>query len=160
MRRILLVLATAAPIGLGPIGSAGEAKAASEAECAIWICLPGGFPGGCEAAYSAMVSRIKSLRPPLPPFKSCSVEATSEGMTFNWGMAAYVPQRRICARSSYASDSEYCTEWTDLPEAYVKGTSCRITSDGERQPDGCVATYRYGDVFSRGELMGETYYWR
>lgn len=159
MRRILLVLATAAPISIGPVGSIGEARAASEAECAIWICLPGGFPGGCEEAYSAMVARVERLRPPLPPFKACSVEATSEGMTFKWGMAAYVPQRRICVQGN-TSDSQYCTEWADLPETYVKGTSCHMTSDGFRQPAGCVATYRYGDVFSRGELMGKTYYWR
>lgn len=26
------------------------ANAASQAECSIWLCLPGGFPAGCGAA--------------------------------------------------------------------------------------------------------------
>lgn len=160
MRRFLLVLAMAAPIGMGAVGTPGKARAASDAECAIWICLPGGFPGGCESAHSAMIARIKNLRPPLPPFSACSVDATSDGMTFNWGMAAYLPERRVCSQSYYNSDSEQCTEWTNLPETYVKGTACHTTPDGDRQPAGCVATYRYGDVFSHGELMGQTYYWR
>lgn len=160
MRRILLVLAMAAPIGMGPVGTPGEARAASDAECAIWICLPGGFPGGCEAAHSAMIARVKSLRPPLPPFKACSVEASSDDMTFKWGMAAYVPQRQVCTRSYFRSDSQYCAEWKEMPATYVKGTSCQMTSDGDRHPAGCVATYRYGDVFSHGVLMGQTYYWR
>lgn len=47
------------------------AYAASEAECAIWICLPGGFPSGCAAAYSAFKNRIKYARPPLPDLASC-----------------------------------------------------------------------------------------
>lgn len=160
MRRNLLVLVTAVTIGFAPVGSTGEARAASESECAIWLCLPGGFPGGCEAAYSAMIARIKSLRPPLPQFTACSVEASSNGMSFDWGMAAYVPQRRVCTRSYYSFDTEQCAEWTDLPETYVKGTACHMTPDGDRQPAGCVATYRYGDVFSHGVLMGQTYYWR
>ncbi|MCO5164595.1 MAG: hypothetical protein M9939_26255 [Mesorhizobium sp.] len=160
MRMILPVLALAAAIIFGPVGSTREAKAASEAECAIWICLPGGFPGGCEAAHSAMIARIKSLRPPLPPFKECSVEAASNSMTFNWGMAAYLPERRVCTRSYQSAHSQPCAEWTTMPETYVKGTSCLSTSDGERQPAGCVATYRYGDVFSDGVPIGDTYYWR
>lgn len=159
MRRNYLLSAFVMPMSLG-LASPEAAIAASEAECAIWICLPGGFPGGCEAAHSAMISRVKSLRPPLPPFEACSVEASSDGMTFKWGMAAYVPKRRVCARSYYGSDSQHCAEWADLPETYVKGTLCHMTSEGDRQPAGCVATYRYGDVFSHGELMGKTYYWR
>ena len=27
-------------------------------ECAAWLCVPGGFPSGCEAAYSAFIGRI------------------------------------------------------------------------------------------------------
>ncbi len=49
-----------------------SAYAASQDECAIWLCLPGGFPQGCSAAHSAMVKRIKSRKPPLPAFGACS----------------------------------------------------------------------------------------
>ena len=31
--------------------------AASQDECAIWLCLPGGFPEGCGGAYSAFKCR-------------------------------------------------------------------------------------------------------
>ena len=32
---------------------------ASQDACAIWICLPGGFPSGCSGAYSEFKKRIK-----------------------------------------------------------------------------------------------------
>ena len=46
--------------------------AASQDECAIWLCLPGGFPQGCGAAHSAMIKRLKKSKAPLPSFGSCS----------------------------------------------------------------------------------------
>ena len=48
------------------------AYAASQDECAIWLCMPGGFPQGCGAAHSAMIKRLKKRKPPLPSFGSCS----------------------------------------------------------------------------------------
>lgn len=50
-----------------------SSKAASQDECAIWLCLPGGFPQGCGSAYSAYIRRIRNLQPPLPPFAACVV---------------------------------------------------------------------------------------
>ena len=41
-------------------GTGKPAFAASQDECAIWLCLPGGFPQGCGAAHSAMIKRIKN----------------------------------------------------------------------------------------------------
>ncbi len=60
--------------------------AASQNECAIWLCLPGGFPGGCEAAHAAFIKRITHKpkpKPPLPAFGSCT--ADQEDIAFNWG---------------------------------------------------------------------------
>lgn len=48
------------------------AKASSQDACAIWICLPGGFPSRCSAAYSEFKSRIKHGKPPLPDLASCT----------------------------------------------------------------------------------------
>lgn len=48
------------------------AKASSQDACAIWICLPGGFPSGCSEAYSEFKSRIKHGKPPLPDLASCT----------------------------------------------------------------------------------------
>lgn len=55
-----------------------QAKAESEADCAIWICLPGGFPSGCEAAYRAYKDRIKHDRAPLPKLSSCTTGPNGE----------------------------------------------------------------------------------
>lgn len=49
------------------------AHAESEAACAIWLCLPAGFPSGCSAAHSEFRHRIKKGKPPLPAFSSCAV---------------------------------------------------------------------------------------
>lgn len=48
------------------------ATASSQNACAIWICLPGGFPSGCSGAYSEFKNRIKKGRAPLPNLSSCT----------------------------------------------------------------------------------------
>ena len=65
-----------------------EAKAASQDECAIWLCLPGGFPDGCGGAKSAMYKRLKKRKPPLPSFGSC---ASGESGHYNMGMERFEP---------------------------------------------------------------------
>ncbi|MGH1379145.1 MAG: hypothetical protein ACRBB3_10025 [Alphaproteobacteria bacterium] len=62
--------------------------AASQDECAIWLCLPGGFPQGCGAAHSAMIKRIKKRKPPLPSFGSCSVGGSGD---YRMGYEPYEP---------------------------------------------------------------------
>ena len=39
--------------------SPSSGYSASQDACAIWICLPGGFPSGCSGAYSEFKKRIK-----------------------------------------------------------------------------------------------------
>lgn len=56
-----------------------SARAASEAECAIWLCLPGGFPSGCSAAHSEFKKRIKKGKPPLPDLSSCTTGPDGKG---------------------------------------------------------------------------------
>lgn len=60
------------------------ARAASEAECAIWLCLPGGFPSGCSAAHSAFKKRIKKGKPPLPDLASCTTGPDGKGTSGNY----------------------------------------------------------------------------
>ena len=57
------------------------AHAVSLTECSIWICLPGGFPAGCEAAYAAMLARLKRFQPPLPAWSSCAVKVGGDADT-------------------------------------------------------------------------------
>lgn len=61
---------------------AGQQKvyAASGAECAIWICLPGGFPAGCAEAYGAFRDRIKRGRAPLPELRGCTTGPNGESV--------------------------------------------------------------------------------
>lgn len=41
-------------------------------DCAVILCLAGGFPAGCSSAYSYMIRRITSV-PPKPPFGFCAM---------------------------------------------------------------------------------------
>lgn len=140
--------------------SAPAAFAASQDECAIWICLPGGFPSGCGAAHSAMMDRIKDRKSPLPSFSSCAVEEEGDNMTYTQGVAAYVPERRVCSRWG-GKDSDFCIGgWVTKPAHYVRGTSCRRYDDhGPRHPEGCSSTKRYIDVRGNGVMYGDSYYW-
>lgn len=61
-----------------------KASAASKSDCAIWICLPGGFPQGCSAAYSAFRDRIKHRKPPLPDLSSCTTGPNGERVAGNY----------------------------------------------------------------------------
>ena len=46
-------------------------------DCAVILCLAGGFPTGCSAAYSYMIKRITST-PPKPPFGFCAMGNLSD----------------------------------------------------------------------------------
>lgn len=46
-------------------------------DCAVILCLAGGFPTGCSAAYSYMIDRITST-PPKPPFGFCAMGSLSD----------------------------------------------------------------------------------
>jgi len=53
-------------------------QAASEDACAIWLCLPGGFPQGCSGAYSEFKNRLKKGKSPLPDLSSCTTSPNGE----------------------------------------------------------------------------------
>ena len=141
------------------------ALAASEDECAIWLCLPGGFPSGCGAAHSAMVDRVKNFKPPLPPFPSCVVNPSEGGgssstMTSSHGVAAYIPAHQECLRHGYSGDRLVCNSYRSVPERRVRGVSCTTHHEsGIRTPEGCTRTDRYATVFIDGQQQGETYWW-
>lgn len=136
------------------------ASAASQDECAIWLCLPGGFPQGCGAAYSAMIDRIEDRKPPLPDFGACAVNpppGSGSHMTFSWGMAAYVPARQVCPNfeGAWWLGQQACRV---EPEQYIKNTSCQVWEGGS-YPEGCTQTVRWAEVYTDGQLAGPTYYW-
>lgn len=116
-------------------------QAASQDECAIWLCLPGGFPSGCGAAHAAMVKRVLRGKSPLPAFESCAVKTPDGGgaqMTSLYGVSAYVPGR-----------------------GYIRGTTCEYDDErGLLIPAGCTGTYQWAEVYIDGRLAGPPFYWQ
>lgn len=145
--------------------ASSAATAASQDECAIWLCAPGGFPQGCAAAHAAMISRIKDFKPPLPPFASCAVNppaGSGSHMSASHGWAAHIGPRRVCVKYRQwggGDGADQCLQYEMQPAHYVKGTRCTIT-DGDHNPPGCTHTGRFIEVYIEGVLAGPTYYWR
>lgn len=134
------------------------ALAASEDECSIWLCLPGGFPDGCGAAKSAMLNRLKKLQPPLPDFGSCVIDGGSGSkMDFDYGGGAWLPERKVCVRESGGKNTQ-CVKYETLPAGYVKGQRCSRDRDGDVTPKGC-RSQSYIEVYEDGKSIGDTYYW-
>lgn len=137
------------------------AQAASEEECAIWLCAPAGFPGaaGCAMALAAMIDRLKDFDPPLPPFGECSSNGSDGGNDFNYGVAAYVPAHRTCSRYSYRGDGSYCSSYKDVAASHFHGRSCTTHHEsGIRQPKGCTRTDRYVQVFINNQPPSDIFY--
>ncbi len=86
MKSKKFVLFAIVTILIASVMGAPPARAASEAECAIWLCLPGGFPSGCSAAHSAFKKRIKKGKPPLPDLSSCTTGPDGKGTSGNYQM--------------------------------------------------------------------------
>jgi hypothetical protein len=137
------------------------ARAASEDECSIWLCLPGGFPSGCSAALSAMKDRIKHRKSPLPDFEECAVnppEGSGSHMTYAFGQAAYVPEHQECTQWS-GGDTDYCWQWETIPETNVKGVSCSSDDSGIFYPPFCTHTRSWAEVYADGVPVAPAYYW-
>lgn len=140
-----------------------SANAASEDECAIWICLPGGFaPSECNPAKSAMISRVKDLKPPLPPFSACmnDPDAQTSNMTSNYGVAAVIPEHQECTSMVDHYNGMQCASYKTVPEQRIRGTSCTVHHEsGIREPAGCTRTERYAEVFVDGVQQGPTHWY-
>lgn len=152
--RTCYIAATVSFISIAPI-----TNAASQDECSIWLCLPGGFPPGCGSAFSAMKKRLKKLKSPLPSLSSCVVSG-GDSMTYTYRPAAYIPERRVCTKwGANGGDNEFCFEWRIEPARYIKGQACH-RSEGEETPAGCTLTFHYIEMFDNGAQVGETFYFR
>ena len=160
MKKILL------PLLIMPLLIPIESQAASEDECAIWLCLPTGFPDGCSSAKSAFIKRVKKLKPPLPDFFSCMVTNNNippdiaeemppqSEMTTKYGTAAYIPARRYCIRYS----NNRCYQYETKPASILKDRVCRIDKDRKSYPNGCTSTIKYVDTYMDNNQYGQTYY--
>ena len=145
---VLLVVATTLP-----------ASAASEDECAIWLCITTGFNAeGCDPAHRAFHTRIAHNKPPVPGFGECSDD---EGGVADEGRAAFVPTRTICTQWDYGDDKGDggCLAWQTIPEHFVKDQRCQRGREEENEPAGCTRTVRYVDIMIDGVSVGEPYYY-
>lgn len=136
------------------------AIAASSDECAVWLCLPTGFPEGCGAAKRAMLKRVKNFKSPLPDFSSCTVnppQGSGSHMTYNHGKAAYIPEHLEC---NWDFNRESCIT---VPAQYIRHSICRIDRDHQYSPTRnspafCDRTVDWAEVFVEGKLTGPVYY--
>lgn len=162
-RKTIAHTALAFLVAAGLITPMGAAQAASQDECSIWLCLPGGFPSGCDGAKSAMLKRVKKGKDPLPDFASCAVKTDHDAstMSYDYNNAAAIQERKVCKRYSGNHNNSRCVEWETQPAHYVKGKVCQVNwQTGRRTPEGCTSTYKYVDVYIDGQSAGDTYFWR
>lgn len=155
------------------VGGTTTAQAASQDECAIWLCLPGGFPSGCSSAASAMRDRLRDFKPPLPSFSSCAVSGNvhipgggsvqGSQMTHEYGYATYISSYEVCGSwvesGPPKNRTRRCTQWNTVPGHYEKGR-CWVDRDGNHDPEHCVPNHglRYVEVYMDGQLTGPTHW--
>jgi hypothetical protein len=107
--------------------------AASQDECAIWLCLPGGFPNGCSVAYFAFKDRIKHGKSPLPDLSSCmsGPDGSKSNGRYDMGVEYYVP-----CKAGYELDQ---SKWNAFRQAVCVPTSnwCNVREKYRRQKVDC-----------------------
>lgn len=137
-----------------------KSYAVSTAECEIWLCLPGGFPSGCEPAHSAFRSRIKSGKPPLPPLSACGSNSTS-----NYKMG-YEPYENCKTGFKLQADSHYSAAERSSAGAKCVETECQnytgFGRDRERVCDKYDAVRKpkphFIQLWMDGQYQGKFYY--
>ncbi len=141
--------------------------AINEDACAIWLCLPAGFPSGCSGAHSEFVKRLRHFKPPLPSLSSCLVSpdlpsnsGSGSDISSSSAYAAYVPSYKTCTKYKKQWGSETCTQYSRIPPRVFLNTRCIAgNKNRKRSPSKCTLTLQYITTYMDGEQFGETYYW-
>lgn len=134
------------------------AKAASQDACAIWICLPGGFPSGCGGAFSEFKKRIKKGRDPLPRLSSCTTGPNGETVDGHYQLGyerfepcenGYVLRER---RQGYRATEGKCFRQFCAPSNFTENSSCEnYTAIIRPKP-------HYVKMWVNGDYLGQYFY--
>lgn len=156
-----LALGTAVSIDASGGGFVPSAHAQSQDACAIWICLPGGFPMGCAGAHSEFISRIRKGRSPLPNLASCTVGGTTGDYAMGF------ERFEDCRPGYQARDVEESRDRGDDTggsRTCVNPASCRAQGRGDEEvcSDAYAAAPRaephWIDMVIDGEALPRQYY--
>lgn len=123
------------------------ALAASEDECAIWLCAPSGFPEGCDKAKAAMKMRIKQDKPPLPPYAACAIEDEEDApIKSEETSVIHIREHQRCVAwqriSTKNREERHCTKYETIPEQIVPGNSCYYGRSSTTRIEGCTGVYK------------------
>ena len=133
---------------------ASSGRAASQDECAIWLCLPGGFPQGCASAYHEFKKRIEDGKAPLPDLSSCTTGPESSDGQYELGY-----ERFEACKEGYtlqvSSISQYhalcyappCT----VENGQIKGTCDIYETPMRKKP-------HYVKMWVDGQYLGQFFY--
>ncbi len=142
-------------------------RAESEEACAIWLCLPAGFPQGCSGAYSEFRDRLREGHSPLPDLSSCTTGPNGENSRgrYKRGYEKYYPCEdgfELQINSENVSARARCvSELYDLPCAHKDGLQMIYRNENQ-----CCYYYparrrlepNYIEMWVDGQYLGK-FYW-
>jgi hypothetical protein len=140
------------------ISNGKMALASSQDACAIWICLPGGFPSGCGGAYSEFKKRIKKGRDPLPKLSSCTTGPNGEKVDGHYQLGyerfepcdeGYVLREK---QQGYRATQGLCYRTQCAPQQYQENYRCENYQALIRPKP------HYVKMWVNGEYLGQYFY--
>ena len=140
------------------ISNGKTALASSQDSCAIWICLPGGFPSGCGGAYSEFKTRIKKGRDPLPQLSSCTTGPNGEKVDGHYQLGyerfepcdeGYVLREK---QQGYRATQGLCYRTQCAPQQYQENYRCENYQAVIRPKP------YYVKMWVNGEYLGQYFY--
>lgn len=137
-------------------------KAESEASCAIWLCLPGGFPTGCSDAHSEFKHRIKKGKSPLPALSSCTTgpDGHSTNGKYEIGLEYYMPCKEgfvIDKKMLRSSNRGICNSTNPLCTGYSTSKRARLLNCESYNATRRVNP-RYVKMWIDGQSLGQFFY--
>ena len=112
-----------------------DAEESYDLDCAVILCLAGGFPLGCAAAFDHMIDRLTHI-PPKSPFGFCSMSDGSKYTDYD------APYRRL---SSFDPESWHCADGLKLHHKIKR------TDNGRRK----VTAFCYESISYQWRGFGE-----